>query len=153
MKLALKIMVVLFVFVSCKQNKITETPLAPDLFVSMSKTPCYGQCPVYSFELFSDGTIDFTGKRFVKFEGHYKGQITDEQIHLIKEQIKSTNFFELESKYDSKATDIPTCIIQVIIEEQNKTITDRMGAPKELKELEKMIEEMVLNSKMEKVEE
>lgn len=147
-----------FTLFACKQTEtaqqtITESHQETTLFVTMSKTPCYGQCPVYNFNIYSNGKVEYFGKRFVKYEGNYTSLLLKEDLDSIKEQILSSNFFELNSSYDSKATDIPSCITSVTLDGQSKKIIDRTGAPKELKELEKLIENLVLNSNLTKVEE
>lgn len=146
---------------ACKQTRSTETtPIinpttteAPQPFVSMSKTPCYGKCPSYTLTIFNNGHLVYHGKRFVEKEGIYDGTITADQLTLIKEKIDAVHFFELSSKYDNQATDIPSCIIEVNLNGKTKKITDRVGAPKELKELEKLIEELVFNAELKKAEE
>jgi len=145
---------------SCKQTSATQqvesnstTQTEPKLFVSMSKTPCYGRCPTYSMSIFDNGNIEYNGKRFVEKEGNYTGTLSMDQINMIKERINTSNFFELNSKYDSNVTDFPSCIIEVKLDGKSKKITDRIGAPKELKKLEKFIEEMVFNAELTKVKE
>jgi len=103
--------------------------------------------------IFDNGNIEYNGKRFVEKEGNYTGTLSMDQINMIKERINTSNFFELNSKYDSNVTDFPSCIIEVKLDGKSKKITDRIGAPKELKKLEKFIEEMVFNAELTKVKE
>ena len=145
-------------FLSCKQTKIIEPKpttvevSTPSPFVTMKKTPCYGTCPSYELSILSDGTVNYNGKRFVDNIGIYTGKLTEQEVSSIQEKAKAINFFGLEDKYDSNATDFPTCTINVIVEEQSKTIIDRVGGPKELKELEKLIQELVFNTALTKVD-
>ena len=57
----------------------------------------------------------------------------------------------MKDKYDSKITDIPSCILYFNYEEKIKKILDRDGAPDKLKKFEKFIEALVITDNLEKV--
>jgi hypothetical protein len=143
---------------SCKQTLETKQTSPTDEvkkdvpFISMKKTPCYGKCPAYMVDIYEDGNVLFNGKSFVDYIGEHKGSIAIEDMNRIKEKINTINFFELNDKYDSNVTDFPSCILDVNMDGKSKSILDRVGGPKELKELENLIHELVLNSSLIKVE-
>jgi hypothetical protein len=90
---------------------------------------------------------------FVDFEGQHYGNISTTDVELIKTKIKEVNFFELKDKYDSPATDMPSTIFEATINKQFKKITNRHNGPPELKDLEKLVEEIVYKSNLKKVQE
>lgn len=140
---------------ACKQTEKTKVITEDKIdnpFVSMKRTPCYGKCPAYMVDIYDNGNVVFNGKSFVDYIGEHNGTISQEDINSIKEKINSINFFELDDKYDSNVTDFPSCIIDVNMDGKTKSILDRVGGPKELKELETLIHELVLNSSLIKVE-
>ncbi|MCB0538949.1 MAG: hypothetical protein H6587_11190 [Flavobacteriales bacterium] len=141
----------------CKQTKTNQTSPTDEVkqdipFVSIKKTPCYGKCPAYIADIYEDGHILFQGKSFVDFIGDHTGTITTDDVQNIKDKIIAISFFELKDKYDSNVTDFPSCILDVNMDGKSKSILDRVGGPKELKELENLIHELVLNSSLTKVE-
>ena len=119
----------------------------------MKRTPCYGKCPAYLVDIYDNGDVLFNGKSFVDYIGTHKGTIAASDINKIKEKINAINLFSLNDKYDSNVTDFPSCILDVNMDGKTKSILDRVGGPKELKELETLIHELVLNSSLTKVEE
>lgn len=145
--------------VACSQSKKTTTntdsainSTSSELFLTITKTPCYGKCPAYIAKIYSNGDVEFNGKSFVDFIGEHKGSLNADQINSIKNKIIEINFFELNDKYDSNVTDFPSCILDVNIDGKEKSVLDRVGGPKELKELEKLVHDLVLNSSLTKLE-
>lgn len=141
-------------FFACKtQEKKTPTNTPVSSFIKMQKTPCYGPCPSYNLEILSDGSVTFIGKSFVDYLGTYNSKISEVELENIKTKIEEVQFFELEDNYDSPATDIPSCITEVFLNSKSKKITNRRYGPEELKDLEKLIEQTVLKSNLQKVQE
>lgn len=147
----------LSLFVSCKpqEKKMTTDAVVEDttLFLKMQRTPCYGKCPSYVVEIFNNGKVSYLGKMFVDYVGQHEATISKSELDLIKTKINEINFFELKDKYDSPATDIPSTIFEVTLNKQFKKITNRHNGPPELKELEKLVEEIVYKSNLKKVQE
>ena len=143
--------------ISCKpQEKKTSSAVAVEdttVFLKMQRTPCYGKCPNYTVEISNNGKVNYFGKMFVDFEGQHYGNISITDVELIKTKIKEVNFFELKDKYDSPATDVPSTIFEATINNQFKKITNRHNGPPELKDLEKLIEEIVYKCNLKKVQE
>ena len=58
----------------------------------------------------------------------------------------------MNDKYDSPITDIPSVLLYVVYNNQKKKILDRVDSPKELKQFEKLIDHLVIDDELEKVE-
>ncbi len=147
----------LSLFVSCKpqEKKMTTDAVVEDttVFLKMQRTPCYGKCPSYVVEIFNNGKVSYLGKMFVDYVGQHEATISKSDLDLIKAKINEINFFEFKDKYDSPATDMPSTIFEVTLNKQFKKITNRHNGPPELKELEKLVEEIVYKSNLKKVQE
>ncbi|MFM5932354.1 MAG: DUF6438 domain-containing protein [Novosphingobium sp.] len=50
----------------------------PPTSVTVQAGDCYGLCPVFDMEVDSNGTVDFTGKRFTIRSGHSEGRSPEE---------------------------------------------------------------------------
>ena len=123
------------------------------IFLEMERTPCLGNCPGYTITIYENGHVVYNGRNFVEREGKYTMQMTEEQIQHLKNYAQEIGFFGMKDKYDSAITDIPSVIIMMQYEDYHKKILDRVDGPKDLKKLEKLVDQMVLNDKLKKVEE
>ncbi|NRA13813.1 MAG: hypothetical protein HRT57_17870, partial [Crocinitomicaceae bacterium] len=56
-------------------------------------------------------------------------------------------------KYDSQITDLPSVLLLVVYKNQKKKILDRVDGPKELKQFGKLIDHLVIDDQLKKVEE
>lgn len=132
-------------------DELQQPPVKENIFLTMERTPCFGQCPSFKFTIFNTGMVIYEGFNFVKKEGKYKSKLTRDQLNEIIEQIESKKIFNLQDKYDAKITDIPSCILYINLNGKKKKIYDRHGAPNELKQFEKLVEKFVLDSPLGKI--
>ena len=58
----------------------------------------------------------------------------------------------MNDKYDSPITDIPSVHLFIVYNNQKKKILDRVNGPKELKQFEKLIDHLVIDNELEKLE-
>ena len=134
---------VLFIFliISCNTvSKSTKDELN-QLTISLEKTACFGTCPVFKIKIFKNGKGIFEGKKFVKKTGLINFKLSQKEIQKILVKAENIKFSEMLDEYSEKITDLPTTYIQI----KEKKIKDYFGAPKKLKDLETLIEEIVLN--------
>lgn len=125
-------------------------PIKESIFLTMERTPCFGKCPSYKITIFNTGDVMYEGFSFAEKEGKYTKKLTQKQLSEIQAQIDVVNLFELNDKYDSHITDIPSTILYVIYKGKKKKILDRDGAPDELKRFEKLIDFLVIDNKLKK---
>jgi hypothetical protein len=134
---------VLFIFliISCNTvSKSTKDELN-QLTISLEKTACFGTCPVFKIKIFKNGKGIFEGKKCVKKTGLIDFKLSQKEIQKILVKAENIKFSEMLDEYSEKITDLPTTYIQI----KEKKIKDYFGAPKKLKDLETLIEEIVLN--------
>ncbi len=144
----------IFSFVSCnickhtnKSDKSNNSPI-----ITFQKTACYGKCPVYSLEIFENGLIKFIGEKNIDKIGKYKKTISKKEIKELINSFVNVNFFDFKDEYTSKKTDLPTTYISFSYNGNYKKIRDYSDAPKELRKLEKSIEDIVKFENWEKIE-
>ena len=109
-----------------------------ELIISLQRTACFGTCPIYKIEIFSDGSGIYTGTRFVENIGVIEFSLSETQINLILTQSESIGFTNMKEEYSEPISDLPTTFIQI----KNKRIRDYIGAPKTLKNLENLIDQL-----------
>jgi len=135
-----KLFLILFsIFLSCGLIKKTDTSEI-ELIISLQRTACFGTCPIYKIEIYTDGSGTYTGTRFVENIGVSKFQLSKSDINQILEFANKIGFSNLKDEYSEPITDLPTTFIQI----KDKKIKDYTGAPKKLKNLEKLIDQIYL---------
>jgi len=125
------------VFLSCGLIKKTD-PSEIELIICLQRTACFGTCPIYKIEIYTDGSGTYTGTRFVKNIGSSKFQLAKSDVNKILEFANKIGFSRLKDEYSEPITDLPTTYITI----KDKKIKDYTGAPKELRNLEKLIDQL-----------
>ena len=135
-------LLVLILFISSCFNFTKQKELqSPEKIISLEKTACFGRCPVFKIIIYNNGECLYNGIKFVKKSGKYNLKINKQEINKILSQAKKIGFDNLQNEYSERITDLPTTYIMI----NNKKIKDYYGAPSELKGLEKLIEEIILD--------
>ena len=125
------------ILLSCGLTKKADSSEI-ELIISLQRTACFGTCPIYKIEIFSDGSGIYTGTRFVENIGATKFSLSETQLNLILTQAKAIGFINMKEEYSEPISDLPTTFIQI----KDKKIRDYTGAPKTLKNLENLIDQL-----------
>ena len=104
--------------------------------ISIKRGACFGTCPIYLISISSDRSGTYHGKKFVEKTGKIEFKLSEEEINSILQKANEINYCQLEDEYFERISDLPRTYIQIF----DKKILDYYGAPKELKELEKLID-------------
>lgn len=136
----------------CRNVKNSEnTAVAPveqseqgdvSLFASIRKSPCYGTCPVYEMKIYSDGKVEYEGKRNVERIGKYTATISKEQMQKFVTVANEINYFKLEDKYDSPITDVPSTTTSLTIDGKTKEVYRRADYPNKILRFEALFEDL-----------
>ena len=106
--------------------------------ISINRGACYGTCPIYFISIFSDMSGVYHGKNFVEKTGKIEFKLSEEEINSILQKANKINYCQLEDEYFEHISDLPRTYIQIF----DKKVLDYYGAPKELKELEVLIDKI-----------
>lgn len=134
------LMILLVILSACKASE-TAQEKAPVIF--MKKTPCFGTCPDYDIAIYENGMAHINARRYLKIEGTYEAQLSEQQLHSLLELFAQSNFQSFEKSYTSNVTDLPTTFLTYRSGDKEKTVEDYYGAPDKLKTLEKAVEDLV----------
>ena len=115
------------------------------VFATISKSPCYGTCPVYNMTIFSDGSITLEGIRIIDKIGTFYGKITKEQLAEFEKVANEINYFDLKDEYDSPVTDLPSTTTSIIVNGEKKKVRRRANYPQGILTFEILFENL-LNS-------
>lgn len=83
------------------------SPASPALLFSMERGPCFGACPVYRVEVFSDGLLRFKGERFVKVTEAVEETLSPAQLAALTARLERADF-KWADYTQRNATDLPT---------------------------------------------
>lgn len=110
---------------------------------SIKRTACYGTCPEYEMTFHSNLSVEFNGTKNVDMIGTYTSKISQLQLEDIKGKFDEIGFYELEDKYTSAATDLPTTWVYYSDGKRTKTVMDYTGAPEKLNDLEGFLDQFI----------
>lgn len=121
--------------------------------ITMSRSACFGACPVYYIEIHEDGKVIYRGYKNVNVIGEQSSTIPVEKVNELANQFDRIGYFNLEDRYDELAiTDQATVQTSIGINGIFKSVYDYLGAievpelPK-LRQLENMIDEVTNSSR------
>lgn len=147
-------LIVLAIFLVCSFG-FAESGAWKELSITLERTECYGPCPVYILTIKGNGSVRYEGKRHVRVVGVRYSKLDQSQIGELLKAFEDTHFFDLQDSYqtiknpdgsESFVTDLPTTYTSIHLDGTHKAVEDYVGAPKELKQLERRIDAIV-NSK------
>ena len=119
-----------------------------DVKIEMHRSICRGSCPSYSLTIWGSGVAYYDGYAFVKMMGHYTANIPENAIIELVNKFYEIDFFSFENLYGIEGImDIPTTTVSITVNGETKRVRDKMLAPKELKELETMIDRVTDSQK------
>jgi hypothetical protein len=130
---------IVFLFGCNSSKQLNKTP---QLLFSIEKGPCFGACPEYKIEVFTNGEAHLKGIRNVEHIGEYKTQIPDSFLDEMKKSIAAMNIASLDTNYVNKfLTDIPAIDLYFDLKSRRKHIhIFHQQPPQEIDDLLRLIE-------------
>jgi hypothetical protein len=126
-----------------KQEAKAERPAPkyPDsLFFRIERTPCFGQCPTYTVNIYSSGWALMEGKQFFDYTGFYTTKFSESELIQIEKLAMMNGFPKMDHVYDAPVTDLPSTTTIVQSENINHWVYNRMNSPDELRTFEREME-------------
>ena len=95
-------------------------------FLVMSRSGCYGECPIYSITVYNNGKIEFIGTKFTDKIGSFQGELNDQQLSQLVYQVIASDFMQMQPVFPSeeihRVADFPTTTITVNYKDQLRTV-------------------------------
>ncbi|MBI1213156.1 MAG: hypothetical protein GC190_16955 [Alphaproteobacteria bacterium] len=114
------------------------------LHITMSRTACFGMCPIYHVDIAGDGTVRFEGVRFTAVTGPQQATIARDAVEALFNKFRAANFFWLYREYTAQVTDLPSCILKISFDGKEMTVQDyggdMVGMPAVVRELERAVD-------------
>ncbi len=118
---------------ACAQKSTTTTKTIS--YMSMQRTACFGQCPMYMVEIYKNGLVRYTGRKFVKYEGVYERNIGSKKAQSLLKEFSKYRVDTCKDMYESNIADMPGLMFQFTINGKNKEIVNGHFGPQFLEEL------------------
>lgn len=122
----------------------------PQLVAELRKTPCYGDCPVFTIQIMTDGSLRYEGKKNTELIGKYTGTPKSDPFFKIGVMALKARFFNMSDFYPEDASmapkDLPRTITTIDWRGRKKTVTHIGDGPAELLEIENYLEGLVLDA-------
>jgi len=126
----------------CMGRKNVNLFTPPD--VVFEKTACFGTCPEFMLEVFPVGSTFLTVRNNMPLDsGKYLCLTCNSQdLKIVLKKAKKIKFKELKDKYDPGVMDLPSTMTRI----EGKLVTNTMGAPAGLIELEELIDSLYIQN-------
>ena len=142
-----------FIIVTAVTTAVARAPqgVPDDFVITIERTPCYLQCPVYSVSIDARGGVTYEGTRFVRVKGRQVDRVPVLRVAVLYETLQRIGLFDLRDQYrvvraadgsEATLTDLPGTIVTVTAGGRTKRIEDYFGAPGSLKALDRQVEEI-----------
>lgn len=126
------------------------------LVASIKKTPCYGSCPVFEFELYSDGTAVFNGIQHVERLGKYASTAPPSWFQELAQKAQTIGYFSFAEKYPPNGrtiSDFPMTTTFLRTEKLQRTVANNFDAPVALQQFEQLFFQKIETLKWVKMQE
>jgi|GEM_PF-1455235 len=110
-----------------------------EAIAAIRKTACFGSCPVFEVQVYSDGTVEWNGKRFVERTGKYRAKASPVWIDDLIRYAQEQGFFNFSAHYPqngSEIADIPHIICTIQRGAIRHTVDNGGDAPIKLRQFE-----------------
>ena len=120
-------------------NALGSSAKAPS--ISLSRTECYGLCPVFTLRVFADGRVEYEGKRFVIRRGPARTHLAPAKLEALRRVVAEANVTSMDRHCcDCRTrTDAPWTYLEIADDTGLKSIDHYHGcssAPEALSVLE-----------------
>jgi hypothetical protein len=107
----------------------SEQAIPEDFQLFITRTGCFGQCPVYELFVNAEGQVLYQGHNNVPNQGRFQKQLSQAQLQELVSAIEGADFFAFENSYDDGTTDLPTVITEVEMKNKRHKVINRTGPP------------------------
>jgi hypothetical protein len=100
--------------------------------VTLERTVCFGNCPVYSLSISGDGTVAYVGKQFVNVEGAASRQVPISEVQALVDEMLQADYFNLsvpDTCDEGVYSDAPSVKTSLTFGGRSHSLEDYLGNP------------------------
>ena len=150
MKSTLYLLILFFFLVQCSKKLVMTKP--GDKLFEMSKSPCFGWCPVYTVTVYQNGSMQLLAKENLEMKGTYTHQMDKTTFKSFKTKLATLNIKGLNDEYRQPIADAPSTRVVYYEGTLEKKIFTNFQFPDSLQMFTTRLDEMVTDGDWIKVE-
>lgn len=124
---------------------IAVTDLIHTPILEMSKTPCFGSCPVFVVKIYANGEAHWQGIKNVARLGEYNATVPVSWMEEVLKIAENQGFYKMAHRYPSNGTtvpDLPQTMITLNTHERGRySVVNIADAPLKLLQIERDFEQ------------
>ncbi|MBT8220763.1 MAG: hypothetical protein KJP00_13115 [Bacteroidia bacterium] len=129
---------------SCASKKkiVTDTTQLTRV-LEVSKSPCFGECPVFTLSVYDNGLAVLDGQDNLKHIGLYHKILDKKVMASLMKTCDEAQLFSLKDSYMRRVMDLPTTSLAYSSDGQTKNISGNMDFPDGFKKVIKEVMDMI----------
>jgi hypothetical protein len=98
-------------FWSCGNSKKQVNNDSESFYISMEKTACFGQCPIYTLEVIPEGYLLLDARRFNRISGKFKASLSESEKESLLVTVSQLPWNSYDEEYLTGYSDLPSTIL------------------------------------------
>ncbi len=103
------------------------TQVPSDFVLTLQRSECYGECPVYTVTVDAAGNVEYQGTKFVAVIGPARWKVHPEIVVHLWKLLEHVHFLDLEFDCRCIISDVPTQTLTFREDGRERTIANRWG--------------------------
>jgi hypothetical protein len=120
---------------ACAQKKVSKLTAKGLSYARYERTACFGRCPAYMVEVYTNGLMRYTGRQFTEYTGVYEKNIGTAKAQSILKKYAANKVDTCRDIYDNVLPDVPGLNYVFTINGKEKNISNAGFGPKFLEAL------------------
>jgi hypothetical protein len=118
-----------------KHKKHSKATTKEILSVTMNHGGCYGRCPVYNIKVENNGTVTYTGLRFVQDSGTFQKNVGADNVKTLFDKFGVYRVDTCSTIYRNRIPDLSGTYYTIVYKNKTQTIANTNFGPSYFKEL------------------
>ena len=114
-----------------------------DLKFFLSKSACFGKCPVFDLNIYNNRYVEFIGKQNTSKLGTHALNLDKDTYKNLVSAFDKANFVGLQDHYESNIPDLPSVTMSYRKGSKLKTITGKRERPESVHKLQFLLEQII----------
>lgn len=127
---------------SCNTIKMESDQTKAIPVIVYSKSPCFGNCPIYNMTIYNSGLIKYNGVRFTEKMGKFEKTLDTKTYSELLKLFKTNRFWRFDDDYGMDLVDAATITLSYSDNGKTKTVKGKSKFPDKLKEIFTKLDEI-----------
>ncbi len=136
---------IILLFTACNTSKPITELTQDDILITLTKDGCFGECPIYTFNIYAGGYSEFIGKRNTSKLGTHAKQLDKEVYKSTLSSFKESKFHDFDNNYESSIEDLPLITMSYNNGRSLKTVKGKREMPTLVHRLQFKLEQIAEN--------